>query len=228
MLNVKDLNTLKNTSLFKAYDIDELSKILTQVKYEIINYSKDNMVFMENEECTTLNIILKGNIKIERTDSLGQTLTITEFGEDEIIGESLLFLEDNRYPMSGIATEASRILYLPKETVLHLCQTNANFLFQFLKFLSEKSSTLSSKIKIISLKNIRHKISKFLLIQYDKSNSKSIELNMTKEEWANLLGVQRPSLSRELIRMKEDGLIDYDYNFVYIEDVNKLKNIIQQ
>lgn len=228
MLNVKDLNTLKNTSLFKDYDIDELSKILTQVKYEIINYPKDNIVFMENEECNTLHIILKGNIKIQRTDSLGQTLTITEFGEDEIIGESLLFLEDNRYPMSGIATETTRILYLPKKTVLHLCQINENFLFQFLKFLSEKSSTLSSKIKIISLKNIRHKISKFLLIQYNKSKTKSIELNMTKEEWANLLGVQRPSLSRELIRMKEDGLIDYDYNFVYIEDVNKLKNIIQQ
>lgn len=130
--------------------------------------------------------------------------------------------------MSGIATETSRILYLPKKTVLHLCQINENFLFQFLKFLSEKSFTLSSKIKIISLKNIRHKISKFLLIQYDKYKTKSIELNMTKEEWANLLGVQRPSLSRELIRMKEDGLIDYDYNFVYIEDVNKLKNIIQQ
>lgn len=76
MLNEKDLSTLKNTSLFKDYDIDELSKILTQVKYEIVNYSKDNIVFMENEECTTFNIILKGNIKIERTDSLDKFLQL--------------------------------------------------------------------------------------------------------------------------------------------------------
>ena len=33
---------------------------------------------------------------------------------------------------------------------------------------------------------------------------------MTKEELANQLFIQRPSLSRELGKMKKEGLIDYD------------------
>jgi len=52
-----------------------------------------------------------------------------------------------------------------------------------------------------------------------------IALNMTKKEWADIMGVQRPSLSRELLRMKEDGLIDYNYNFIFIKNLQEIYNI---
>ncbi len=36
---------------------------------------------------------------------------------------------------------------------------------------------------------------------------------------AEHMGIQRPSLSRELIKMKEDGLIEYDKKIIEILDI---------
>ena len=46
---------------------------------------------------------------------------------------------------------------------------------------------------------------------------------MSKKEWADKLGVQRPSLSRELIKMKEEGIIDYDKDTISILNSSALK-----
>ena len=47
---------------------------------------------------------------------------------------------------------------------------------------------------------------------------------MSKKDWADKLGVQRPSLSRELINMKKDGLIDYDRSKIIILDLEEIKD----
>lgn len=49
---------------------------------------------------------------------------------------------------------------------------------------------------------------------------------MSKKDWAEKLGVQRPSLSRELIKMKEEGLIDYDKEKIFIKDINAIKEYV--
>jgi Mn-dependent DtxR family transcriptional regulator len=49
---------------------------------------------------------------------------------------------------------------------------------------------------------------------------------MTKKDWADKIGVQRPSLSRELIKMKEEGIIEYYKNIIIIEDLKALECLI--
>lgn len=106
-----------------------------------------------------------------------------------------------------------------------LCQQNLEFLYSFLNLLSNKAMALSSKIKQVTLKTIRQKICEFLYSEYSHSNNK-ISLKMSKQEWAYNLGVQRPSLSRELIKLKEDGIIDYEKDYVLILNVQALKENI--
>ncbi len=67
------------------------------------------------------------------------------------------------------------------------------------------------------MKTIRQQIIDYLTYQYHKQNSLRIILNMSKKEWSEKLGVHRPSLSRELSKMKREGLIDYDRNSVTIK-----------
>jgi Mn-dependent DtxR family transcriptional regulator len=49
---------------------------------------------------------------------------------------------------------------------------------------------------------------------------------MNREEWAERLGVQRPSLSRELIRMKEEGIINYDRCNIWINDIGLIQKYL--
>lgn len=219
------IDTLNNTPLFKNFNEKDFELLFGNADYTISEYSKDSIVFNTNEECNKLNIILDGSIRIQKIDPFGRSLVITEFKSGDIVGEALLFGKRNTYPMTGISTVNTIILHIPKKTILYLCQNYDTFLIEFLRFLSGKSVTLSSKLDQISLKTIREKICEFILLKYKKNNKMKVKLNMSKKEWADKLGVQRPSLSRELIKMKSEGLIDYDKHYIYIKNLEKIHSI---
>ena len=66
----------------------------------------------------------------------------------------------------------------------------------------------------------------YLINEYKIQKSKNIRLNITKEKLAQSLGVTRPSLSRELINMKEVGVLEYDRNNILILDLEEIENLL--
>ena len=95
---------LKKISLFGSFTEDDFSNLFKSIDYRISKYSKDSMVFIEGRECNTLNIILNGNIRIQKIDAFGNALVVVDFKEGDIYGETLLFGKPNTYPMTGIST----------------------------------------------------------------------------------------------------------------------------
>ncbi len=87
---------------------------------------------------------------------------------------------------------------------------------------------LKSRLELISESSIRKKISSYLLNEVNKKETNTVYLSFSKTKLASLLNIQRPSLSRELKRMKEDGLLRYDREKIIIEDVSKLEFILFQ
>lgn len=219
-------DVLKNINLFGGFSDEDFSKLFKNIDYEISTYSKDSMVFIESTECDTLNIILSGNIRIQKIDSFGKVLVVVDFKEGDIYGETLLFGQHNTYPMTGMSIMDTTVLFIPKDAVFYLCRNDDVFLKEFLALLSLKSITLSSKLKEISLKTIRQKICELILLDYNKNKSLKIKLNMTKKEWADIMGVQRPSLSRELVVMRNLGLIDYDFNYIYVKNLEEIMKMV--
>ncbi|MDD4504112.1 MAG: helix-turn-helix domain-containing protein, partial [Clostridiaceae bacterium] len=73
-----------------------------------------------------------------------------------------------------------------------------------------------------TLKTIRQKICESLYDEYMKQKQLTINLQMNRNEWAERLGVQRPSLSRELIKMRKEGIIDYDRLVIHIKDIDSI------
>jgi CRP-like cAMP-binding protein len=159
-------------------------------------------------------------------DSSGKVLTIAEFGTGEIFGEMLIFADRNTSPINAISKNKTVILHMNKSAVIGLCQNNSGFLMEYLRIISNKAMILNLKLKEVTLKTIRQKICEFILSQYKEQKSLTIHLNMTKKDWADKIGVQRPSLSRELIKMKEEGIIEYYKNIIIIEDLKALECLI--
>jgi len=62
--------------------------------------------------------------------------------------------------------------------------------------------------------------------EYQKQKSKEIILPLSRKEMAEYLGVQRPSLSREFINMKDEGLIDFERNNVTLLDIPAIEDYL--
>ncbi|MDD4779442.1 MAG: Crp/Fnr family transcriptional regulator [Tissierellia bacterium] len=222
------IKLLRSVTLFKCFSENEIEKIFYNNKYInnyiIKNYKKNSIIYMQNEKCDTLDVILDGKITIQKIDSEGNIFPINDFINGDIIGENLLFAIKNNYPMTVLAKSDVKILHINKELILTLCQENKSFLISFLQSLSSKALILSNKMSL-SMKTLRQSVIDFLLYEYYVQGSTKIKLNMTKKDLAEKIGVQRTSLSRELNKMRKDDLIDFDNKYIIIKDIELLNEL---
>jgi CRP-like cAMP-binding protein len=96
-----------------------------------------------------------------------------------------------------------------------------------IRVISKKACDLNRKVEYLSLKTINGKLSKYLLEQSVRSSNTTFKLPMNREKLADFLNVSRPSMSRELGKMRDNGIIEFHKDSIRIKDVEKLKALLE-
>ena len=118
--------------------------------------------------------------------------------------------------MTFLVSEDARILFLPFDRVMHSCTMACRFhhklVENMVRIIADKNRDLMRKVDIVSKRTIREKLLTYLSIQAQAQGSRYFEIPFGRVELAEYLCVDRSALTRELTKMKADGLIDYDKN----------------
>lgn len=204
-------------TLLQELDPEDIQKYLKDNRFMIRTFAKDAVIHFEDEPCLQLEVIVSGEIAVERIDESGKLLTVAEFLANDILGGNIIFSQTPRYPMTITAKQTSVILGMDKELLFELFCTNPALLRRYLEYISDHSTILSLKIRNDINRTIRESILRFLEQERKKQSTNRIELGITKKALADRLGVQRTSLSRELSKMKKDGIVDFDTDSITIQ-----------
>ena len=203
------IHFLMNISLFNGLEKERLSRLLESRAF-IQNFTSGQIIYLQNEKASTMDIILDGKIIVQNIDENGNVLAIVSLGKGDMLGGNLIFSNRNEYPMTLIAQMDTKLLRMKKDLILDLCQMDKHFLVNLLQLLSDKALVLTTKIHSLARKTIREKIMEFLMLEINRQESRTIILPISKKELADRFGIERPSLQRELKKMEVEGLIDYD------------------
>lgn len=222
----ENFNAIKNCILFKNFETKEIRNKLTEVGFDIKYFDKNEIIAIEDDDCKSIGIVLKGNVEIQKIYASGKVMTIEKLHAGDIFGEVIIFSNHHKYPATILSSNKSQIMFISKESILNLCSSSNIFLNNFMELLSSKILKLNKKLKIMSYKTIKQKIVHYLLDEYKKQKKAKIRLNCTKKELAERLGIPRPSLSRELIQMKNDKIIDFDKEYITILNFEKLEDVL--
>ena len=209
------IKTIKKNQLFIGLSDESIRNVLREIKYYIKTYSKGEIIAHEDDECKSLALVLFGTVEIQRLYSNGKYIVLSRLLQGDVFGEALVFSKSKTYPATVIALNECKVLFINKEDVLKICSYEEKVLENFISLLSDKVFILNSKIKSISFKSLRQKVINYILNEIKDQKSNSIILNNTKEEIASLLGIPRPSLSRELISLRDLGYIEFDRKIIY-------------
>ncbi|MGI5997793.1 MAG: Crp/Fnr family transcriptional regulator [Lutispora sp.] len=212
----------KANALFSNLIDEEIRELLNDNNHKISKYRKGSIIYLQNEKCKTLDLVLYGSVIVQSITEDGNSLTVSDFTKGDIIGLNLMFSQKSFYPMTISAKSDCTMLHIKKETILDLAMKNKNFLAILLQYLSDRSIFLTDKIKLISGKSIRQLILDFLAFECQIQGSSRIKLNMTKKELAERFGIQRTSLSRELQKMRKEGLVDYGRDWIMMCQARQL------
>lgn len=222
----KYVNSLSKTILFKNIDTDEINDLVSELPYNILKYKKKDIIAIEGDNCTNLGIILSGTIEIHKPFPSGKVVTINTFSEGNVFGEALVFSQKHTYPATVISSSNSEILFIDKFHIIKLMKLDERILNNFVSVLSNRILMLNDRITNLSYDTIRKKISNIILSEYKRQNNHYLILPFCRKKMAELLNIPRPSLSRELMKMKNDGIIDYHKNKLKILDLEYLEECL--
>jgi len=210
------LNEIVSTPILTGFTKEQIHHFLLSGNMKVVTHKKNAVIHLDGEVCNILEIIIGGKVVIDRIDSDGNLLTITEFGEGDILGGNIMFSSTPVYLMTVTAVEDCVFLEIPKKALFDMLSSNKLFLKAYLEFVSDLTTVLGNKIRTTIHIPLRKKIIHYLKQEYKTQQSSDIKLQLTKKALAEQLGVQRTSLSRELKKMEREGLLWVDNRHIKI------------
>ncbi len=189
-------------------------------------YKRHQVVFYEGNQPYGLYCVSFGKIKIYKVDEQGHQQIVRLAGAGDILGYRCL-LSDQPYSATAEAIEDSEICFVDKNTFFHLLETHPTTAFHVMSKLAEDLGQAEKQMINIVHKNIRERLAELFLIfekKYGEKSSSGVRLNisLTREELAELIGTTQESVIRLMSEFKQDGLISVDGRTVTILNKKKL------
>ncbi len=213
----QSLSRMHHSRLLCLLPGDVLQEGLKTGRLHLRTYPRNTLVHVEGDTCDKLEVILSGKAVIERIDENGGLMRVALFETDALLGGNLLFSAQPHYPMTVTAQTALEVLEIPREVLFDLLSHHARFLREYLETVSDHTFLLGDKIRHELRRGIRESLRNWLRQEAHRQHTLTLSLPMSKKELAERIGVQRTSLSRELAKMRQDGLIDFTQTTITIK-----------
>lgn len=178
-------------------------------------FAKNEVIFHAGEQIREIGSVASGSVLIESNDLWGNCSILSKIMPGQVFAESYAL---GRMPMmvDAIATEKTRVVFLEVSRVLdeNFAQESwqGKLLYNMLAMTSRKNITLSSRIFCTTPKTIRGRLATYFAQQQVQAGGLEFDVPFTRQQMADYLNLDRSALSKELGKMRDEGLLTFDKN----------------
>jgi len=210
------LDIISTIPLFKGLPRDQL-KDLTQIAVNK-HFDRGEIIFSEGDEGNGFYVVVEGTVKVFKLSVEGKEQILHIFGPLEPFGEVPVFAGQD-FPAHAEAIAESRLFFFPRDAFTNLIEQNPSLALNMLAVLSMRLRQFTVQVEHLSLKEVPGRLAAYLLYLSDKKDAeRSVDLDISKQQLASLLGTISETLSRILARMTRQGLIEVEGRRIKIMD----------
>jgi len=218
------------SSLFDGISANELDIMANCLQPKVCTYEKNSYITIGGEAFIGLGILLTGEAAVIKENIVGKRNVMTILKSGDIFGEMIAFSGQHDWPASVFAQTPCLVIFLPPEKITgncaNACVSHTQLIKNMLSILSEKALLLNRKVEYLTISSMRGKISTYLLEQYKLTGKNVFNLSLSRNDLADFLNVSRTALSREMGRMRDEGLIEFYRATIKINNFQTLKKIV--
>ena len=230
--------TAERTDLAAALGKTALLSSLTPVELKTLAartvrklFSAGELLFSEGEPCNGLHIIAQGKVRIFKTSASGREQVLALNGPGESIAELPVF-DGGPFPASASAVDDTEIAFISRRDFQGYCLEHPEVSLKVLTVVGGRLRRLVGIIEELSFTTIRQRLISSLLKLAQSEGRKTprgieFQLPATHQELANQLGTVRELVSRNLMRLQAEGLLDVDARQIVIKDFAGLKALLE-
>ena len=226
MAPLAPVDTLRRVPFFAVLPPEELKNLASHCV--VRRLAKDAVLVAEGDQCCDgLFIIQSGAIKLFKMAENGREQVLSIERPGSTVGELSVF-DGGTFPTSAAAIEDSTILFLPKREFLDLCRGNSEVAFAVIRTLAWRFRYLTSLVEELSLKEVSHRLARFLRDRALASGTRTrrgleFPLEETNQEIGAEIGTVRDLVSRNLRRFVDRGIIRLERRKVIVLDMAELE-----
>ena len=207
---------LKENIIFNGMSPDEIDQALSELCAIEKAYKKNSLILRAGDITDSLGLVLSGSVTIESNDMWGNRTILSNVGEGGFFAETYALLENEPLLVDVRANENCRILFF-KVGSLKKLKSNMNLwsfklISNLLMISANKNLLLSGRSFHTSPKTIRGRVMVYLSSVSLKKGSNEFDIPFDRQQLADYLNLERSALSKELGKMKKDGLIEVRKN----------------
>ncbi len=218
--------TLQKNTFFKGISREELAEIISCLEPQVTCYLKNKVVLQAGDPLPGIGIVLTGKLVISKVTASGDRTIIGQLYPSDTFGEVAALSESKQAPATVTAEIASEVLFFAPRKLTSSdtiqCSGYSKFVSNTIKLMANKAFVLNKKIDYLIIKSMRGKICAYLL-DVAKKNGNTFTIPFNRNALADYLNVSRPSMSRELSKMQEEGLIRYQGNEIELLQIDKME-----
>lgn len=209
-------------------------KHLTQEQKELLDkekicntYKKGSEIYHEGSRTNGLYCINQGIVKIFKTGIDGREQIIYFAKPGDIIGYRSI-LSGELACSSAKAVNQSTLCFIPGDLLIGMIKENGEFAMDVLQQSCKELGEANSYITDIAQKTVRERLAEVLIKlkeNFGLDAENELQISLTREELANIVGTATESVIRLLSEFKQDQLIDLKGRKIRLLNIKKLEKI---
>ncbi|MFW6386471.1 MAG: Crp/Fnr family transcriptional regulator [Bacillota bacterium] len=208
---------LQDLAVFSRLDEKNI-KLICQRAYER-QYGTGEIIFFEEDEVRKVYLLASGRVKLSMLSPEGKEKVLTILQAGDIFGEVSVFAEDPQ-PMTAEVMEEARLLVLDWKELEEIIGQDPSIAIKIIDALSRKTRLLTTQIRELVFQDAAGRLASLLLrflddFGRDVNGGEIIDIVLTHQEIANLIGTSRVTVTKLMNRFMEKGIIKkYKRKFV--------------
>ncbi len=191
-------------------------------------FSKNGIVFLEEEEGAALFIIISGKVKIVRTDDDGGEVILSILGSGDFFGE-IAILDGLPRSATVVSIDNSELFMIHRRGFLQVVEKAPQVAISLLRELTRRLRKADEQIKSLSLKDAVGRVANVILQLADdsgkiKKGQVIIPDFPLQQDLANMAGTSRETISRTIHQFIREGLLEQRGNSLIITNFDKFKS----
>lgn len=220
------LQVLVTCPLFEGLQSHEIERILTTVPCRLVSLPKGKVYVYAGDRCRYADIVVRGELNAEMMGKSGKSVQMDARRSGQMLAPAFIFAKQHTIPVTITASQDAVLLRMMPYELKKLIDTDERIRYNFISLLSQISTFLASKVSMLSLHSAREKVAMLLLQEAHRQNTDIITLNLTRQETADRLGIQKYSLQRCLAEMVEQGLVRIEGKKIILLNKSQLMHFI--
>lgn len=219
---MKTADLIKNCIPFSGLSSTALTDLSQIAEYQTC--TKGDVLFTDGDEATALFLLVEGAIDLVKIAPTGREQFVRSVKCGEMFAEAVMFAGE-AYPATAIARQNSRLITISKKRFITFVRAHPDASLAIMGVMAKLLRHLNTLLADLSLGQVSNRLAAFLIAKSRERRKIEFSLGITKRELALRLGTIPATLSRNLRKLKEEGIIDVRGDFVTIKKFKALESL---